>query len=246
MFDFEIKIAKTQEEKREAFRLRYKIFKQELGNNNDINFDEKIETDIYDEFCDHLIVVNKTRNLVVGTYRLLLGSKVDPKIGFYSEKIFDIYKIKSLGKQILELGRSCVHRDYREGVVINLLWKGIAKYIKENHVDYLFGSVRLRTSNPSEISKIFSLIKERYYAPEEMRVYPLKECVFENLDEDLKISDSKKIFLKLPPLVKGYLRLGLKICGPPAWNRQLESVVLFVLLNMKNASNSYKKHFLGI
>jgi len=159
MFDYEIKIAKSEEEKEAAFKLRFEVFKRELGNNTDTIFDEGVETDIDDKFCDHLIVVDKTKNLVVGTYRLLLGSKIDPRIDFYSEKIFNIAKIKSLGKEKLKLSRSCVHKDYREGLVINLLWNGIAKYIKENNVRYLFGSVRLNSSDPEEVSKVFSLVK---------------------------------------------------------------------------------------
>lgn len=246
-FAYEIKIAETQEEKKEAFRLRSEVFKKELGNKLDNISYEEIETDIYDGFCDHLIIIDKTKNLLVGTYRLLLASKVDPKIGFYSEKIFNIDKIKRLGqeKEILELSRSCVHRDYREGLVINLLWNAIAKYTKENNVSYLFGSVRLHTSDPQEVNKVFSLIKQKYYNPEEFRVYPLEKCVFEGLDKELKVSNPRKIFFTLPPLVKGYLRLGVKICGLPAWNHDFGSVAVFILLDIENMSNSYKRHFLG-
>ena len=246
MFDYEIKIAQSEEEKLEAFRLRFAVFKRELGDKKGMISDREIETDIYDKFCDHLIVVDKAKKLVVGTYRLLLGSKVDPKIGFYSQKFFNIDKIKKLGKKILELGRSCVHKDYREGIVVNLLWNGIAKYTKDNEVRYLFGSVRLNTTEPEEVSKEFSLIKQRYYAPKEFGVYPLKDCAFNNLDENSKVEDSKKSFLRLPPLVKGYLRLGVKVCGLPAWDRDLNSVVLFILLDIERISDSYKRHFLGL
>lgn len=244
MLNFQIKIAQTEEEKKQAYRLRYEIFLKELGDNAQALPPQGIETDIYDAASDHLVVIDNSKNLTVGTYRLLSGSKADPKVGFYAENIFEISNIKNLGKGILELGRSCVHKDYREGLIIDLLWRGIAEYIQENNIRYLFGSVRLFTTDPQEVSEIFSLIKEKYYAPETMMVQPLKESRFEGLS-DLKAPDCKKIFLKLPALVKGYLRLGLKVCGTPAWDRHLKSVVLFIALDVNEITPSYRKHFLG-
>jgi putative hemolysin len=246
VFDYEIKIASTEEEREAAFKLRYKVFRIECRNYKGEISNEGIETDEYDKFCDHLIVIDKTKNLVVGTYRLLLGSRFKPKESFYSEKIFDIYKIKELPGEKLELSRSCVLGDYRENLVIKLLWNGIAKYIKENNVRYLFGSVRLNSDNPEEVNKVFSLVRQKYYAEEDLRVYPLRNCIFEGLNTDLVSGDYREIFFKLPPLVKGYLRLGVKVCGPPAWNPDFKSVVIFILLDMERIPNSYKRHFLGI
>ena len=246
MFDFEIKVAKTAKEKNGALKLRFDVFKGGINPASKIITGKKRETDAYDRFCDHLIVVDKTKNLVVGTYRLLLKSKVNPKIGFYSEKMFDITNIKELGNNILELSRSCVHKDYREGIVINLLWSGIAKYIKDNNIKYLFGSVRLNTTEPKKVSNFFSFIKQKYYSSDEFRVYPLKKYTFKELNEDPPLDDYKKIFFGLPPLVKGYLRLGVTFCGPPAWNPNFGSVVFFILLDIENASDTYKRHYLGV
>jgi len=247
MFDFEIKIAQNQEEKDRAFRLRNEVFKKELSHiAGSADPQTDMETDTYDEGCDHLIVVDRTKNLVVGTYRLLLGSKVDPRLGFYSEKIFDIKNIKRLGSQIVELGRSCVHKDYREGLVINLLWQGIAQYIKENNARFLFGSVRLLTLDIKEVNEVYSLVKDLYYAPRKFLVCPRNDNTLKGLrSRKVDERDHKNIFLKLPPLIKGYLRLGLKICGPPAWNKDLGSVVFFVLLDIETMSKAYKRHFLG-
>ena len=246
MFDFEIKIASTKEEKNKALRLRFDVFKKEADPASKVPPHKKKETDIYDRFCDHLIVVDKTKNLVVGTYRLLLDSRINPKIGFYSEKMFDIANIKALGNNILELSRSCVHKDYREGIVINLLWTGIAKYIKDNHVNYLFGSVRLNNTEPKQVSEFFSFVKNKYYSSDELRVHPLRKYAFKELDVDAHLDDYKKIFFSLPPLVKGYLRLGVKFCGPPAWNPDFGSVVFFILLDIADAPAAYKRHFLGL
>lgn len=246
MSNFQVKLAQTEEEKNQAYKLRYEIFLKELGDAKQTLPADGIEQDIYDKNCDHLIVIDTSKNLTIGTYRLLSGKNVNPKIGFYAEKIFQIDKIKNLGKNILEVGRSCVHKLYREKLVIELLWKGIAEYIKQNNIRYLFGSVRLYTIDPCEISEITSLIKEKYYAPEKMRVYSLKECTFKELDQSIIIKDPKKTFLKLPALAKGYLRLGMKVCGEPAWDKHLESVVFLIILDIEEMTPAYRKHFLGL
>jgi L-ornithine Nalpha-acyltransferase len=245
MSNFTIKLAKTKEEREQAFRLRHEIFLKELGGDTTTLSSDGIEKDAYDDTCDHLLVIDNATRAAVGTYRLLSGSKVDPKIGFYAEKIFKIDAIKALGKNIVELGRSCVHKDYREGAIIELLWKGIAEYIQKNNMRYLFGSVRLYTTDPGEISEVFELIKMRYYSKENLRVEPADGSIFKLPNKPSQPIDPKKTFFKLPALLKGYIRLGLKICGPPAWDRHLESVVLFILLDINEITPSYRKHFLG-
>jgi putative hemolysin len=201
--------------------------------------------DIYDKFCEHLIVIDRTINKVVGTYRLCLSSRVDKDIGFYSEKFFDIRNIKRLAEKyvILELGRSCIHRDYRCRPVINLLWNGIAEYIKDNNVSYLFGAARLLNSEPKEVSSIFEFIKKRYYADSEFRVYPKARNKFHGLRQDAEIKNPKEILRKLPPLVRGYLNVGVLVCGLPAVNPDFGSVVIFILLDIEKMPPAYRFHF---
>lgn len=246
MFDFEVKIAQDKKEIRQALNLRYEVFKIEMGRELKQEGKSKLDSDIYDEFSDHLIVIDKTKDIIVGTYRLILGSKVDKKIGFYSENFFDIRNIKRLNKSqgILELGRSCIHKDYRYGTVINLLWNGIAKYIQDYNVRYLFGSVRFLTREPTEVSKIFKFLKERFYAGPEFRVYPRPQTKFKGLDKNVKVENPREIFHCLPPLIKGYLRAGVLVCGLPAINPDLDSVVIFILLDTEKISSVYKKHYL--
>lgn len=246
MFDFELKIAQSDTEIEQALRLRYEVFKLELGKAQGERDPSGLEKDVYDTFCDHLIVIDKTKNKVIGNYRLLLGSKIDRKIGFYSERFFDIRNIKKLGQtnEILELGRSCIHRDYRSRPVINLLWSGIAKYIKDYKVRYLFGSVRLLTHEVHKVSQTFQFIKERFYAPPELRVFPKPENKFPGLKKNVQIENRRQIFRSLPPLVKGYLRVGVLICGEPALDFNLDAVLIFVLLDTERIPHSYKEHFL--
>lgn len=244
MSSLEIKLAQTEEDKKQAYRLRYEIFLKELNSVADSLPANGLETDIYDAASDHLLIIDKKKNSVIGTYRILSASKTTPSCGFYAEKMFDIQKIKELNSNIAEVGRSCVHKDYREGPAIALLWRAIASYVQTHNIRYLFGSVRLYTLDPLEISKIFSFVKTNYYAAPELRIFPRKKAVFEALQEELKTPERGDIFFKLPALMKGYLRLGMKVCGPPAWDRHLESVVFLIVLDINNMSPAYKRHFL--
>jgi len=245
MFDFEVKIAQNEKEIQDCLKLRYEIFKIEMGSESQIKETERLETDPFDKFCDHLIVIDKTVDKVVGTYRLLLGSKVDKKLGFYSEEFFEINNIKKLAwdNEILELGRSCIHKDYRSRAVINLLWSGIAKYVKDNNVRYLFGPVRLLTHDTDQVSKTFRFIKENFYADNEFRVHPRAENEIKGLNENIEIENSAEIYRGLPPLIKGYLRVGVKVCGEPALNPALNSVVIFILLDTEKMSEIYRHHY---
>jgi putative hemolysin len=245
MFDFEIKIAQNKQEIREALRLRYEVFKIEMDSGPGHKDEFGLDTDIYDDLSDHLIVIDKVTNKVVGTYRLLLGSRMGDDMKYYSERFFDISNIKKLAAehQILELGRSCIHKDYRSRAVINLLWSGIAKYINDHGVRFLFGSVRLLTHDPAEVSLIFKFLQERFYAAEEFRVYPLAQNRFKGLKKNIIVENPRILFRKLPALVKGYLRVGVKVCGFPAVNRDLNSIVLFILLDTERMSHLYKQHF---
>lgn len=246
MIDFEVKLAQSQKEIEDSLKLRYEIFKIEIGSGPKNKEAEGLETDAYDKFCDHLIVIDKTVDKVVGTYRLLLGSKVDKNLGFYSEKFFDINNIKKLAwdYEILELGRSCIHKDYRSRAVINLLWSGIAKYVKDNNVRYLFGPVRLLTHDADEVSRTFRFIKENFYADKEFRVVPRPENEFKGLNENIEIENSAQIYRGLPPLIKGYLRVGVKVCGLPALNPSLDSVVILILLDTEKMSEVYRHHYI--
>lgn len=246
MFDFEVKIAQDKKEIQQALRLRYEIFKVEMAGFAKTPKAHDLDIDIYDKLCDHLIVIDRTVNKIVGTYRLLLGSRLGKNLGFYSEKFFDLRNIKRLANehQILELGRSCIHKDYRSRPVINLLWSGIAKYIKDYNVRYLFGSTRLYTSEPDEVSRIFKFIKERFYAPSEYRVYPRAKNRLRGLKHNVKVENPRELFRHLPPLIKGYIRAGVMVCGSPAINHNLGSVVIFILLDVEKISPSYRQHFL--
>ena len=244
MFDFEIKIAQSQEEIKAAQLLRYSVFHLEAQELNP-NGNQKYDCDAYDAISRHLIVLDKSNNnKVVGTYRLLFSSDAG-SLGYHCEKIFNIANIKKLSGTLLELGRSCIDKEYRNTAVINLLWNGIAWQIKENNVKYIFGCPRLDQMSRQEINEAFALIREKYYAAEELRVYPLPGNSYDGLDQAVRCENFRKTFRNLSALVKGYLHLGALVCGEPAVNPEFGSIVFFMLLPTEKIASPYKRHFLG-
>ena len=244
MFDFEIKIAQTSDEIQAAQRLRFDVFHGENKVENQGGENYGLDYDNYDSISKHLIIIDKAKNFIVGTYRLLFSTDVN-SIGFQSEKIYDINNIKKIDGALLELSRSCIHKEYRNAAVINLLWNGIAWQVKERNVKYIFGCPRLNSSEPSEVSEAFSLLKQKYYSDEQYRVYPLPGQEFKDLDEGAPIINQRQTFRRLSPLIKGYLHIGALVCGYPAIYSKFGTIVFFMLLPTEKMISPYKRHFLG-
>ena len=243
MSDFEFKITRDRDEVREAQKLRFEVFNLEMKKGLESSYARGLDLDDFDPICDHLIVHEPNVKRVVGTYRLLLGSEARRHFGFYSEREFNLENIKKLSGELLELGRSCAHKDYRDKAVIHLMWQAIADYVKNHRVRYLFGCASLPTVDPGEVSELFSLLKGRYYAPEELRVHPLPEKSLPQLDGNAAIRDPESLFLRLPSLIKGYLRFGALVCGPPALDLEFGTTDFFLLLDVHQASAEYLGRF---
>jgi putative hemolysin len=169
------------------------------------------------------------------------SSQAREHIGFYSEKEFDLAQIKLLDGELMELGRSCARKDFRDRALIPLMWDAIAEQVKRYQVRYLFGCGSLYTTEVSEVSAMFSLLKNRYYAPEAHRVIPVDRCRFANLTDDVFISDEQALFQKLPSLIKGYLRIGALVCGPPALDSEFGTADFFLLLDFGTLKDEYLK-----
>jgi putative hemolysin len=158
MGKLQIKISRDADEIQEAQRLRFEVFNLEMKKGLKKSHQRGLDVDEYDPFCEHLIVRELRSKRVVGTYRLLLGSEARKHLGFYSEREFDLEKIKSLPGELLELGRSCAHKDYRDKALIPTMWEAIADYVKRHRVRYLFGCASLYTTQPREVSDFYSLL----------------------------------------------------------------------------------------
>jgi len=243
MAGFEIKITRDPEEIRAAQKLRFEVFNLEMKKGLEESYERGLDVDRFDPVCDHLIVRERAAKRVVGTYRLLLGSEARKHFGFYSEQEFNLENIKKLDGELLELGRSCAHKDYRDRALIHLMWQAIAEYVKEHRVHYLFGCASFPTTNPEKVGPSIALIKEKYYAPERFRVRPVPGMEIAGLREDAKISGREGLFQRLPSLIKGYLRVGAQLCGPPALDREFGTTDLFLLLDVNRASGEYLKRF---
>ena len=243
MPDFEIKITTDQREIREAQRLRFEVFNLELHKGLQSSYDQNLDADDFDPHCEHIIVRDLKNKEVVGTYRLLLGSNARKNIGFYSEREFNLENIKKLDGEFLELGRSCTRRDFRDKALIPLMWETIAEHVKAHGVRYLFGCGSLYTTSTQEVSECFSILKRKYYASEEFRVSPLPDCRFSGVSDNVAVADEHMLFLKLPSLIRGYLRLGAVVCGPPALDREFGTADFFLLLDIQKLSREYLDRF---
>lgn len=230
-----VSLAKNSAEILDAQRLRYRVFAEEMGARLNTKI-EGVDQDIYDAYCDHLVVRNDDSGEVVGTYRILSPEKAS-QIGYYSENEFDLTRLQHLRPQLVEIGRSCVHPDFRSGATITLLWAGLAKYMLENKYQYLMGcaSISMRDGGHIAASLYRQLTNEM--SPIEYRVFPRCALPLDSLRQDVDA--------ELPPLVKGYLRAGAWVCGDPAWDPDFNTADLPILLPMTRLDPRYSKHFIG-
>lgn len=240
MADFEVKIATCAEEIAEAQRLRFQVFNLELNKGLKSSYERELDVDEFDQACDHLIVRDLKSGDVVGTYRLMRGAQARRHIGFYSEKEFDLARIKKLDGEVMELGRSCARKDFRDRALIPIMWEAIAEQVRAYNVRYLFGCGSLYTTDSAEVSAMFALLKNKYYAPEAYRVFPVDDCKFAALI-DAAVADEQALFQKLPSLIKGYLRIGALVCGPPALDREFGTADFFLLLDFGTLKDEYLK-----
>lgn len=241
---FVVKIASTLEEMEAALRLRYEVFNLEMNEGLQSSHETGFDSDVYDTFCDHLIVVERRSGAVVGTYRLLPQSTAVRQIGFYSENEFDLSAFRTMNGEMLEVGRSCVAKPFRSLAVINLLWNGIARYMEMNGVTHLFGCASFHTSDPRIIAAATAYLRKYHPAPHGMETVPVPKCRMElpfHLLTDQEIEGS---FRHFPPLVKGYLRLGASVCGDPAYDAEFGTTDVLILLHRESITSKYKEHFL--
>ncbi|MBI2361748.1 MAG: GNAT family N-acetyltransferase [Deltaproteobacteria bacterium] len=243
MSEFEVKITRERSEVQEAQRLRFEVFNLEMKKGLESSYGPGLDADEFDPLCDHLIVRDRSTRRVVGTYRLLLGAEAMRRFGFYAEREFDLQNIKRLDGELLELGRSCAHREYRDKTLIPFMWQAIASYVKSHRVQYLFGCASLYTTDPQEVSEFSAFLRARYYAPAELRVQPRPEYAFADRAGEVMINKDSDLFMRLPSLMKGYLRLGALACGPPALDRAFGTTDFFLLLDISRMEREYLQRY---
>jgi putative hemolysin len=229
-------LARNVHEVREAQRLRYQVFAREMGARVP-GREQGIDCDIYDAYCDHLLVRDVETGEVVGTYRILSGAKARRIGGYYSEGEFDLARLNHLRNVTVEVGRSCVHPAYRNGATIALLWSRLGAYMLQHDYRFLIGcaSIGIADGGRSALG-VYRQLRETSFSPIEYRVFPRRELPLHGFDGDMNAP--------LPALIKGYVRLGSYVCGAPAWDPDFNTADLLMLLPLARVNPRYARHFL--
>lgn len=218
----------------DAQRLRYKVFVEEMG----ARVGDRatgLDADDFDSLCDHLIVRDLDTLRVVGTYRILPPDRARAIGRLYAEREFDLSRLRHLAPAMIEVGRSCVHRDYRTGSTILLLWAGLARYLRAGGFHHLIGCASVPLADGGRTAARVRLDLQRYLTPAEYRVFPRLPFPFGRL-EAAELAE-------MPPLLKGYLRVGARICGEPAWDPDFNTADFLVWLSLDNLHPRYARHF---
>ncbi|MPY77035.1 MAG: GNAT family N-acetyltransferase [Actinophytocola sp.] len=233
---YSLRVARGSDEVVAAQRLRYHVFAGEMGAKLASPIDG-LDLDLFDSYCDHLIVREDTSGEVVGTYRMLPPDRAALAGGLYADSEFDITALDPLRDSLVETGRSCVHPDHRSGAVVSLVWAGIARYMLLSGHRYLVGCASVPLADGGALAAgVWDTVRAKHYAPDERRVTPLHPW-----DDDVARPERPA----LPPLLRGYLRLGARVCGPPAHDPDFGVADFFVLLDLHQLNERYLRFFLG-
>ncbi|WP_298051299.1 GNAT family N-acyltransferase [uncultured Paenalcaligenes sp.] len=232
----QLRLAKNKSDLKAVQRLRFTIFSEEMqavfpqGH-------EGLDQDEYDAWCEHFMVLGGPKQKVIGTYRILFPEQAARLGHYYSESEFDLSPLGSIRHEMVEVGRSCIHPEYRNGSAIMLLWTGIANMMRMGGYRYLLGcaSVSLRDDGVTA-AKVWQEAQASMQAhPDVPRLTPHHRYPVEKMERDLPA--------RIPPLIKGYLNLGAVLCGEPAWDPDFNTADFPVLLDITQLPMRYKKHF---
>jgi L-ornithine Nalpha-acyltransferase len=251
---FELRLSSSEKELKKIQRLRYKVFFKE-GHAIADRLSAILRRDIcpFDAVCDHLLVIDteaKTRHgmkkaKVVGTYRLLRGDVAARHSGFYSQSEFDLTPIiaRHPETRLLELGRSCVHPDYRAKRVIELLWRGLYLYSKHHRIDVLIGCASLPTTDAEKVAGPLEILRRHASLPADWQVTPLpgREANITSLASTPL--DDRQTLANLPPLLKAYLRAGARFSHGAVLDRQFGTIDVFAVMPMGEIDKRYLAHF---
>lgn len=244
----EVRLAANEEEIVAAQALRYRVFYDEMGAKPTSDMAARqSDFDDFDAICDHLLVLDHERGkggkAVVGTYRLIRRSVGEAHGRFYTASEYDIAKILAKGGNFMELGRSCVDKDYRTGTTMQIMWGGIANYVWEHGVDLMFGCASLPGTDPAALATQLSYLHHFHLAPEEIRPRALDSLY---VDMNLVPQDElnpRRSLASLPPLVKGYLRLGGFVGEGAVIDHQFNTTDVCVMVKTELVTAKYAKHY---
>ncbi|HJP78542.1 MAG TPA: GNAT family N-acyltransferase [Pseudonocardiaceae bacterium] len=234
---YSLLVAHDEAEVRAAQRLRYHVFAEEMGANLHSPV-PGLDADDFDEFCDHLVVRHDPSGEIVGCYRMLPPERAREAGRIYSDGEFDLSALAGIRGALVETGRSCVHPDHRSGAVVGLVWAGIARYMLLSGHEWLAGCASVPLHDGGELAAgVWDTVSRKNYAPDEYRVTPRDPWPVDAAPRPAKAT--------IPPLLRGYLRLGAWVCGEPALDEDFGVADFFVLLSMARVDQRYLRFFLG-
>ena len=219
------RLAQTQRELLQAQALRFQVFNVELGEGLAESVALGLDVDRFDAACDHLLVIDTTSDAVVGTYRLQTGERAQQRHGYYCEREFDLTPFAPHRAEVLELGRACVHIEHRSFAVLNALWRAIALYARQRGSRYLIGCSSL-TSQDESVGAASYLALQKHLAPDAFYTLPQPAYVC-----DMSVVAAKPP--KIPRLLAAYIALGIKLCGPPAIDREFKTIDVLTLFDLE-------------
>ena len=232
------RLALTHQDRAAAFRLRFIVFNLELQEGLESAYLTGYDTDRYDDICDHLIVESRATGEVVGTYRMQMGAVALANYGYYGEQEFDFTPYEAMRGQIAELGRACIHRDHRSTEVLNLLWRGLARYVLVNGGRYMMGCCSLNSQDASEGHTVYASLKNYLVAPE-LQTAPTPHYAMPRRKGETGP-------VQAPKLLRAYLTIGAKICGPPAIDRESRTIDFLTLLDLQTLHPRVAARFLDV
>lgn len=241
---FEVVWARDDDDVRQAQQLRYHVFVNEMGARLSVpnGAPPGHDIDMFDPYCEHLLVrgagIDGEPGPVIGTYRVLTPAAAQRVGGLYSETEFDLTRLRPLRSRMVELGRSCVHPDWRSGGAILALWGALAEFMVRNDLDTMIGCASVSMRDGGHVAaSLWEQLRRTHLAPIEWQVRPRLPLPVDELQSDLEV--------EAPALIKGYLRCGAKVLGPPAWDPDFNTADLPMMMRIADLPARYRKHFLG-
>ena len=251
--NLELKLAKNSYDIEAAQKLRYRVFYEEMGANPSPQVKRlRLDHDEFDDGADHLLVTDRRlrnnlsgggRHPVIGTYRLLQRAHLDPSQSFYTANEFDISKILSFPGKILELGRSCVDINYRNRVTLQLLWQGIAAYVFSHKIDLMFGCASFPGTQPEIHQPALAYLRSQHQAPQIIRPSALPKKYIDMASKHEAIGDEVIKINNLPPLIKGYIRVGGQVGDGAVIDSQFNTTDVCVIVKTESLPTRYRRHY---
>jgi len=232
------RLTRNRDEIRAAQALRFRVFNLELNEGLQESHLTGRDEDPFDDVCDHLIVEHLPSKEIVGTYRLQTGTNAAAKLGYYCEQEFEFKAFESIRSEMVELGRACVHQEHRNLVVLGLLWKGIASYAQLQGARYLFGCSSITSQDAGVGASAYTDLCRKHLVRPPWRTLPQAAyvCPLDQLASEP---------VKIPKLLRAYLSLGAKICGPPALDPHFKTIDFLTLLDLQSLPEAARQRFLG-